>query len=350
MPEKEQPKLEFMSPDALDFDDENPRFGGELKGKSQLEIQKAIFGAPYYASELVDSFLENGFISYEPLIVKRHGSKHVVVEGNRRLAAIKEIRANLEKYPQKKSDLHLVPVIVFPELEGSKAEQQVRVYLGIRHLLGFREWPPLAKAEFLERESQKPGGLDQIIKEVRITKQQVRRFLVPFRLLNDAKIKLPQGEDFWVLGEALQRSGVKKFIQLDVDSSSLEILGYDKANLKLVLEDLYGNREASAKSRDPIQRRVHDTRDLSTYASVLSSEKAASVLHAGKALNEASIYVDTREQSQTRLSRIAKELGLLIRKLMQQDKSDEAIAVSRSFKELDSAVRAYLKKHAKSNV
>ena len=62
-----QPTLEYMSPDQLLFDPENPRFGGELTGKSQPELQKAIFGPPHYASELVDSFLENGFINYEPL-------------------------------------------------------------------------------------------------------------------------------------------------------------------------------------------------------------------------------------------------------------------------------------------
>jgi hypothetical protein len=62
MVKSDNPKLERLSPDSLDFDPENPRFGGTLEGKSQTEIQKAIFGEPHYASELVDSFLENGFI------------------------------------------------------------------------------------------------------------------------------------------------------------------------------------------------------------------------------------------------------------------------------------------------
>jgi hypothetical protein len=339
-------KLDHLSPDLLLFDPENPRFGGTLAGKTQPEIQKAIIGTPHFASELVDSLLENGFIEYEPLVVRRHGGHYVVVEGNRRLAAVKEIRANLDKYKDRKDNLDKVPAIVFPEQPDNEIEQnQVRVYLGVHHMQGFREWPPLAKAQFLERESQRVGSLEQIIKEVRITKQQARRFLLPFRLLKDAKMKLPE-EDFWVLAEALSRTGVKGFLQLDLDSDTLQIQSYNKENLKVLLDDLYGPRDASTRQRDVSAKKVRETRDLSTYAEVLSFEKASKVLHGGKSLREAAIYVDTREQSRSKLSRVAKELGLLIKKVMENDKSTESSAVQQSFRDLDSAIRAYLKKHA----
>jgi hypothetical protein len=339
--------FEQLSPDLLLFDPENPRFGGALEGKSQPEIQKAIFGAPYYASELVDSFLENGFIEYEPLVVRRQGDKYVVVEGNRRLAAVNEIRANPDKYRDRRVDLDKVPAIVFPDQADDELQQsQMRIYLGVHHMLGFREWPPLAKAQFLERESLRVGSLERIIKEVRVTKQQARRFLLPYRLLKEARMRLPENEDFWVLAEALGRTGVKKFLQLDVDADTLQILGYDKANLKVMLDDLYGPREASTRQRDTGAKKVHETRDLSTYASVLSSEKASAVLHGGKSLREAAIYVDTREESRGKLSRAVKELGLLVRKVLEDDKTPEASAVLRTLKELDSAVKAYLKKYA----
>jgi hypothetical protein len=350
MPKTGQPLFDRVSPDQLLFDGDNPRFGGGLGTKSQPDIQKAIYGAPHYASELVDSLLENGFIDYEPLVVKRQGDKYVVIEGNRRLAAIKEIRANFDRYKKRRSNLDSVPVIVFPDQVKDGQGNEARVYLGLRHLLGFREWLPAAKAEFLDNESRKPGGLEQILKEVRLTKQKARRFLIPYRLLNDAKFKLPDGEDFWVMAEALQRAGVKKFLQLDVDSSTLEVRGYNKANLKLLLDDLYGPRDAALKIRNVAAKKVHDTRDLSTYGLVLSSEKATAVLHGGKGLSEAAIYVDSREQSQTRLARITKELGVLISKLMRQDKSGEAVTVNRAFKELESSIKAYLKEHAKPNI
>jgi hypothetical protein len=340
-------RLVYVSPDQLEFDQDNPRFGGMLSGKNQEELQNAIFGEPYYASELVDSLLENGFIDYEPLIVRRKGDKFIVVEGNRRLAAVRYIRLNRDRYPHRKSDLDKIPVLIFPETPGEQQENAMRVYLGVRHLLGFREWPPISKAIFLDRESKSKGGLDQIIKEVRITKQQARRFLVPYRLLRKAELTFPPGEDFWVLGEALARTGVKDFLQLDVDPNTLEVRSFHKKNLLQLMDDLYGGRIPGSRRRDVATRKVKDTRDLSLFAKVLSSEKARAYLHVGKGLQEASIYVDTKEQSLTRLAKITTEMSLLVHKLSTQNpKNSEAVALQEEFKRLEAAVKAFLKKHA----
>ena len=169
-------ELHYVSPDLIDFDPENPRFGGLMRGRKQQEIQKELFGDPYYASELVDSLLANGFIDYEPLVVKRRGARYTIVEGNRRLAAIQEIRANQERYQGRKSDLESIPVLVFPEKPDEQQQNEMRVYLGVRHLLGFREWPPQSKAAFLERESAALGSLDKVIDETQLTKTQATNF------------------------------------------------------------------------------------------------------------------------------------------------------------------------------
>ena len=36
--------------------------------------------------------------------------KYVVIEGNRRLAAVRQLRSNLAKYPDRKNDVDKVPV------------------------------------------------------------------------------------------------------------------------------------------------------------------------------------------------------------------------------------------------
>ena len=276
--EKSTPKLDYVSPDVLEFDPENPRFAGEVTGKTQDQIQQYLFEKPHYASELVDSFVENGFIDYEPLVVKRKGNKYVVVEGNRRLAAIQEIRGHKDKYTGRVSDLENIPILIFPDRPDDQQKNEMRVYLGVRHLLGFREWPPISKAQFLERESRNAGGLDRVIKEVRLSKQEVRRFLLPYRLLTSAEVQLPPGEDFWVLGEALGRTGIKKFLQLEVDSKSLAIQSFNKRNFKLLLDDLYGPKKPKGTERDVTLKAVRETRDLSRLSNVLASEKASAIL------------------------------------------------------------------------
>jgi len=341
------PDSDYVHPDKLEFDPENPRFGGLLTGKSQEELQHAIFGEPYYASELVDSLVENGFIDYEPLVVSQKDDRFVVIEGNRRLAAVRHIRANLTQYPNRKSDLDSLPVLIFPSDPDKREESAMRVYLGVHHLLGFREWPPVSKAVFLERQSQNKGGLDQIIKEVRITKQQARRFLVPYRLMREAGLKLPPGDDFWVLAEALQRAGVKSFVQLDVDANTLEVNSFNKRNLVHLLDDLYGSRTTGTTRRDAASRKVKDTRDLSLFAKVISSDKARLHLHSGESLEEAAIYVDTRDQSLKRLATITKELSLLVGKILTRgSKETEDLALQEAVKRLDGAVKGFLRKHA----
>ena len=336
-------KLQYVSPDLLDFDPSNPRFAGFLESKKQDNIQKALFAEPYFASALVDSFLANGFIDYEPLVVKRNGDRFIVVEGNRRLAAIREIRANREKYTGRVSDLDKIPVLVFPERPDEQQENEMRVYLGVRHMLGFREWPPLSKARWLYHECKKPGGLDRIIKEVQINKNDVRRFLVPYRLLKQADMALPPGADFWTLGEALTRTGVRKFLQLDVDSRTLEIISYDKKNFGLLLDYIYGAKTKDG-GRDSSKRIVDETRDLSVLGRVVASERALTAIRSGRTLEEAEFFVDSRDESISRLSKMLKNIEVLLTKLFKGKKDEEVSRVLSTFKEFEGAVKRIIQK------
>ena len=56
--------------------------------------------------------------------------------------------------------------------------------------------------------------------------------------------------------------------------------------------------------------------------------------------------MDTREESRNKLSKAVRELGLLIEKVVERDKTPEASALIQSSRALNSAVKAYLKKHA----
>ena len=347
MPKKleTETKLEYKDQDLLDFDPENPRFGGLMKGCKQPEIQKALFEAPYYASELVDSLLKNGFIDYEPLVVKRNGERFTVVEGNRRLAAIRAILVNPELYHGKTEDLKHIPTLVFPDKPDDQQQNEMRVYLGVRHLLGFREWPPLSKALFLERESAQPGGLERVFKETQLKREDARRFLIPYRLFQHAGIDLPEGGNFWTLGEALGRTGIKKYLQLDIDSKTLQIRGYNKKRLGLLLDDIYGPKGKNG-SRDASKRIVDDTRDLSRLGKVLGSEKATVALRAGRTLEEAEILVDTREESVGRLTKILKELNVLLKQL-QIGSSDEGARLLKAFKAFEATVKTFTNKEPK---
>ena len=75
---------------TLSFDPKNPRLPEfELTDDStESEIIQVLWDA-MDVRELVLSIGASGFFSHEPLIVDRENGKNVVIEGNRRLAAVR---------------------------------------------------------------------------------------------------------------------------------------------------------------------------------------------------------------------------------------------------------------------
>jgi hypothetical protein len=92
------PKIEEFSPDELCFDEKNPRLVemGYAADVSEEEILKTLWYA-MDVREIVLSIAASGFFSIDPIIVDKSSGKNIVIEGNRRLAAVRIIR-NPEKY------------------------------------------------------------------------------------------------------------------------------------------------------------------------------------------------------------------------------------------------------------
>jgi ParB-like nuclease domain len=74
----------------LHFDKENPRlveFG--IQSNTPDEKILEILWESMDVMELISSISSSGFFAHEPLIVAKEDNKYVVLEGNRRLAALK---------------------------------------------------------------------------------------------------------------------------------------------------------------------------------------------------------------------------------------------------------------------
>lgn len=292
----------------LRFDSKNPRFGGEAKRKDQNQIRKYIEGPPHYALDLVGSMVENGFLPYEPLIVRQVDDKFVVIEGNRRLAAVQSILSEApDKYPAEVTDrLKNIPVLVFPDGAHQGDSEEVLRYLGVKHLFGFRDWPPVSKAMFLDKRVSSKKDLAQVLKELNITRQEAARYLIPYRLTKAAKqaFKKVNAEDFWSLAESFGRKRIKAYIQLDVDRRTMRIKWFDPVKLRYLAQFLYGKK-----------RRVTDTRHLSDLGRVLGSTEAAKKLERGATLDEASLYVESKQETIGNLLRQLERLFDKIRTL-----------------------------------
>ncbi len=145
-----------ISPDQLYMDPKNPRLiGQQFTVDNQVEITGFLW-QDKEVSELVDSIAHNGYWRQEILFATEEKGKFVVVEGNRRLAAVKLLRSpalcreiGAKGIPMGlassvTSTYDTLPVLICPRVD-------LWVYTGFRHLNGPQEWDSIAKAEYIAR-------------------------------------------------------------------------------------------------------------------------------------------------------------------------------------------------------
>jgi len=355
MPQAAGRRTEFteIDVDRLLFDPGNPRFGGKSKQYSlseiereQEKIQKVLEGHPHNALRLVESFTKNGFIRYEPLVVRKVGGKFVVIEGNRRLAAVRYIIRNPEGSFKKDliHKLERIPVLVFHEAKDQSHIEDMRVYLGVHHLFGFKDWPAESKAVFLDEQINSKEDLERTVDELGIKKSAVRRYLVPYRMIRKARqhLKGISDQDFWILGEALTRSAIPEYIQLEVDPDTLDVEKFDLQKLNKLIDFLYGELKPDG-TRDFASRKLSDTRESSNLARVLSDPRAATKLEKGATVAEALPLVETPTENVKRLRRELRQMAVIIRSITSGG-SSPAKELRKKYQEFSKVARRFLKK------
>jgi len=152
--------------EILHFDTNNPRFTPDKRpdeDTDQAIIAKLASTADL--SELVQSIATSGYINIEPLIVVVRDSRLIVLEGNRRLAAIKCLRnpdyARLSKISipafDEKVKKTLESILVYRVAQ----EEDARELIGFKHINGPQAWDAYAKAQYAGRWLDSQDGLDK---------------------------------------------------------------------------------------------------------------------------------------------------------------------------------------------
>lgn len=278
----------------LNFDPENPRTVERLGPKaSSGKIEEFLLGGEMKARELIPSFIANGYIPYEPLIVKPHGRDFIVVEGNRRLAALRALKISEdeeEKAAFTKKGLDKIPCLIF---EGD--ERQLLAYLGLRHLSKTKDWTTAAKGAFVERvlkASKEPEPADRLREAGQLTNTStsaLRLILLTRRLFEQASslgLSLAAtGADaettFWHLGDAVRRSNTKTYLKLEENPDPLIVPKYDEDRLEKLVTWLYGNVKTK---QNPLISSIRDIPDLN---GCLGDARALKALENGSTLKEA---------------------------------------------------------------
>ncbi len=139
---------------TLMLDNKNPRLPESAYGKSQSDLM-AIFYRDYALDELAESYAANGFFPTEALLILPDGS---VIEGNRRLAALKYLfhDQDAEKAGLPPCDSldsisqdNRTALLNHIQVHVVTSREDLSAYLGFRHINGTKDWPSASKARYV---------------------------------------------------------------------------------------------------------------------------------------------------------------------------------------------------------
>lgn len=139
----------------LHLDARNPRlveYG--ISPKEEEEKILEVLWDKMAVDEVAMSIAANGYWPYEPLIVADEGGRIIVIEGNRRLAAVKVLLSQSLREKLGITDLprlsqgRLDELATLPAIRVAKRQDAWR-YLGFKHVNGPAKWRSYAKAQYI---------------------------------------------------------------------------------------------------------------------------------------------------------------------------------------------------------
>jgi hypothetical protein len=243
----------------LKFDPKNPRFARYFGDQNQPEeeiVDRMIRRENIL--ELMGSISEQGYFDGEQLLVTPDvDGEYVVVEGNRRLSALKILNGDISAKKNKVSIEEVireakhrpaeVPCLIFKE------RRDILRYLGYRHITGAKRWDPLSKAMYVKElrdtfynEFNIHEQCKLIAKEIGSRSDYVAQILTSLKILNVAQEDdffglsgLHNDDiDFGVLTTSISYKGIAEFLglesRLDVEAKEL-----NKENLKSLLSWMF---------------------------------------------------------------------------------------------------------------
>ncbi|HBT4992169.1 TPA: chromosome partitioning protein ParB [Klebsiella pneumoniae] len=299
----------FKPLDSLILDPKNPRLPEAVARTPQAMLD---YNARSTSIEdLMNAIAENDFFAGEPLIVmpelNRSGAetgKLIVIEGNRRLTALKliqdptlcskptlkmlDIAQNAEHKPTS------IPVII------EQNRMDVLPYLGFRHITGVKQWEPLAKARYMEQifnltdASLSPNEkYIEVARTIGSRKDHIKRnldALAVFKLIDEnGYFDIPDLDEesikFAVLSTALADERIGSFVGVTTQTSGAPvyndpIVNNGVLNYEHVKELTHWLYEKDSKGRT----KVGESRNIKDLAAVLTNESALTHFRNGASL------------------------------------------------------------------
>ncbi|GHV84108.1 hypothetical protein AGMMS50212_14480 [Spirochaetia bacterium] len=332
-PELKYNQIESCPIEFLTLDYNNPRYDIGLTQKTDTELDAIQTLCDISdVQELIVSIADNGYLQIEPMVVYKDSSSefYTVLEGNRRLTAIKLLRDKSIAQAIGKS---------IPELDTAKMKTmdsisvfrvkspiEARAYIGFKHINGPQRWDAYAKAKFAAswyKEFRASGKtIEDVARQLGDNNDTVRSYVGSIFVLEQAekaevyniKDRANKGKfAFSHLYTALDRPEYRDFLGLkqgwNKEPNDNPISKKYLTKLQEVFVYIYGSKSddkpALVKSQNP---------DLKKLGAVLSNELSLAKVRNGADLETA--YMGTLNSSDA-LLKVLTETNLSLAKAIE---------------------------------
>jgi len=256
------------------------------------------------------SMSDNGYFDEEPLMVipkRDEKGTYTVVEGNRRLAALKFLtdpklrgRSRHRKVYEKLAKTAVEPLTEVPVIVR-KSRKDIVPILGFRHISGIMKWDAFSKARYVHDLVEDREGIPDfksIARELGAWSSTVRRNYLAYRIYVQAiDLEIDTSgmeENFSILYTALGRTEFQKYIGVSGEYKNRArfrrpIPEKKYRELKELVGFIFGGPET--------KKVISESRDLDILGTVLSSPDALKYLRSGGTLWDAYSLTVGEEQS-----------------------------------------------------
>ena len=295
----------IVSVERLILDHRNPRLTSADGDTTDERIIAQLYRAEALG-ELLQSIAANGYLDIEPLIVLQDDERFVVLEGNRRLAAIRlfrepDLAARVSKRGRVNIKVPDIPDLYRRTLDRVSvylvaSREEARSFIGFKHINGAAKWDSYAKAKFAADWYRNGAvSLTEIAGRIGDRHDTAKRMVNAIYVLEQAqKAEIFRIDDrvnprfsFSHLYTALSRAPYMEFLGLDsawarYDPNPDPVPDDRFDHLSEVLRWMYGSKEENV---DPVVRSQNP--DIKRLGDVLASAEGLAVLRATGSLSEA---------------------------------------------------------------
>jgi hypothetical protein len=210
MPE-EKKSIQFVAVENIKFDLKNPRLPTNVAEQDSQEVILEWLVQQEKVVELMIAIGEQDYFPGEPLLVVKESSESedfVVVEGNRRLAAVKllskpELAPTRQRAVQRAAEDAEHKPAELPVLEFNTRDEILK-YLGYRHVTGVETWDTLAKARYLEQlygwtdEEDRDERFKALARQIGSRSDYVQRLLAGLAIYRQLESAISMGLRAWM--------------------------------------------------------------------------------------------------------------------------------------------------------